>query len=242
MDLLNPDNFSPAAMKALLESAKNPSLQMQYQQQLASQLQAQQILQSLTGSSGASGLPPGLMASLISSGVLPASAAHSSSNKQSNQSQQSSPGGSSIVAQQLSSNSSQQQSMSQQQIITSQMVASDPYLAALQQIQNAFATGSAPSMVIAPTHIPLYPGYAQVPAGAGYIQGSGSKYNQLLQVIEEMSKDLRPSYAGSKMSGERFKRGIAQARILLRECMMETERSSSGTSQSSVSKLPAVIN
>jgi len=52
-----------------------------------------------------------------------------------------------------------------------------------------------------------------------------SKYAQLLAVIEEMGRDIRPTYAGSKSSAEKLKRGIVQARILVRECLMETERS-----------------
>ena len=55
-------------------------------------------------------------------------------------------------------------------------------------------------------------------------QQSQSKYIQLLSVIEEMGKDIRPTYAGSKTSTERLKRGIVQARILVRECLMECER------------------
>ncbi|XP_071530532.1 uncharacterized protein [Panulirus ornatus] len=51
-----------------------------------------------------------------------------------------------------------------------------------------------------------------------------SKYQQLLAVIEEMGKDIRPTYAGSKSSAERLKRGIVHARILVRECLIETER------------------
>ena len=54
---------------------------------------------------------------------------------------------------------------------------------------------------------------------------SQSKYQQLLSVIEEMSKDIRPTYAGSKSSAERLKRGIVYARILVKECLVETERS-----------------
>ncbi|KAK2727838.1 hypothetical protein QYM36_008350 [Artemia franciscana] len=52
-----------------------------------------------------------------------------------------------------------------------------------------------------------------------------SKYAQLLAVIEEMGKDVRPTYAGSKTNSERLKRGIVHARILVRECLMEVERS-----------------
>ena len=52
-----------------------------------------------------------------------------------------------------------------------------------------------------------------------------SKYAQLLAVIEDMGKDIRPTYTGSKSSAERLKRGIVHARILVRECLLETERS-----------------
>lgn len=52
-----------------------------------------------------------------------------------------------------------------------------------------------------------------------------TKYGQLLAVIEDMGKDIRPTYSGSKTSAERLKRGIVHARILVRECLMETERS-----------------
>ena len=54
-----------------------------------------------------------------------------------------------------------------------------------------------------------------------------SKYAQLLLVIEEMSKDIRPSYTGSRIASERLKRGIVHARILVRECLLEVERSAS---------------
>ena len=37
--------------------------------------------------------------------------------------------------------------------------------------------------------------------------GQSSKYTQLLAVIEEIGKDIRPTYAGSKSSAERLKRG-----------------------------------
>lgn len=53
-----------------------------------------------------------------------------------------------------------------------------------------------------------------------------SKYSQLLAVIEELGKDIRPTYTGNKMSTERLKRSIIHARILVRECLLETERSS----------------
>ncbi|KRZ32276.1 Cyclin-dependent kinase 2-associated protein 1 [Trichinella pseudospiralis] len=51
-----------------------------------------------------------------------------------------------------------------------------------------------------------------------------SKYSQLLAVIEELGKDIRPTYSGNKMSAERLKRSIIHARILVRECIVETEK------------------
>lgn len=51
-----------------------------------------------------------------------------------------------------------------------------------------------------------------------------SKYVQLLNVIEDMGRDIRPTYAASRTSAERLKRGIVHARILVRECLLECER------------------
>ncbi len=76
----------------------------------------------------------------------------------------------------------------------------------------AAASSSAPAAAASASSLPLDP-------------HSQSKYQQLLSVIEEMSKDIRPTYAGSKSSAERLKRGIVYARILVRECLVETERS-----------------
>lgn len=74
-------------------------------------------------------------------------------------------------------------------------------------------------------------GHSHSPGGAnlGMVSVEGprhqqSKYTQLLAVIEELGRDIRPTYAGSKSSAERLKRGIVHARILVRECLMETER------------------
>ncbi|XP_028668038.1 cyclin-dependent kinase 2-associated protein 2 isoform X2 [Erpetoichthys calabaricus] len=55
-------------------------------------------------------------------------------------------------------------------------------------------------------------------------QGSQSTYADLLAVMEEMGKEIRPTYAGSKSAMERLKRGIIHARALVRECLAETER------------------
>ena len=52
-----------------------------------------------------------------------------------------------------------------------------------------------------------------------------SKYADLLAVIEELGKDIKPTYAGSRSASDRLKRGILHARALVRECLLETERS-----------------
>ena len=58
------------------------------------------------------------------------------------------------------------------------------------------------------------------------VMDSQSKYNQLLSLLQDMEKDIRPSYAGSKSSIERLKRGIMHSRILIREAIAEIEKSS----------------
>ncbi|CAF1336952.1 unnamed protein product [Rotaria sordida] len=50
-----------------------------------------------------------------------------------------------------------------------------------------------------------------------------SKYVQLLNVIEEMGKDIKPTYAGNKNSAERLRRAIASARVLVCECQLECD-------------------
>jgi hypothetical protein len=54
------------------------------------------------------------------------------------------------------------------------------------------------------------------------VPGQG-KYTQLLVIIEELGRDIRLSYAGSRSAAERLKMGIQHARILVRECLLETE-------------------
>jgi len=71
--------------------------------------------------------------------------------------------------------------------------------------------------------------YVPVPAAVQQHQQrvmQQSKYVQLLNVIEEMGKDIKPTYAGNKNSAERLRRAIASARILVRECQLECDRNS----------------
>ncbi|XP_011503194.1 PREDICTED: cyclin-dependent kinase 2-associated protein 1-like [Ceratosolen solmsi marchali] len=52
-----------------------------------------------------------------------------------------------------------------------------------------------------------------------------SKYAELLHVIEELGQHIRPSYAGHRGSAEKIRQGIIKARVLVRECLVETEKS-----------------
>ncbi|XP_054852853.1 cyclin-dependent kinase 2-associated protein 1 isoform X1 [Eublepharis macularius] len=67
-------------------------------------------------------------------------------------------------------------------------------------------------------------GYTQSVQGTSSSQVPQSKYAELLAIIEELGKEIRPTYAGSKSAMERLKRGIIHARGLVRECLAETER------------------
>ncbi|XP_078394426.1 cyclin-dependent kinase 2-associated protein 2-like, partial [Cetorhinus maximus] len=69
-----------------------------------------------------------------------------------------------------------------------------------------------------------FPSLYPPPQGLKPSQPSQSTYSDLLSVIEEMGKEIRPTYAGSKSAMERLKRGIIHARALVRECLAETER------------------
>uniref|UniRef100_A0A8C5L4I2 Cyclin-dependent kinase 2-associated protein n=1 Tax=Jaculus jaculus TaxID=51337 RepID=A0A8C5L4I2_JACJA len=62
------------------------------------------------------------------------------------------------------------------------------------------------------------------PPSLGYTQGTWnsqvpqSKYAELLAIIEELGKEIRPTFAGSKRAMEWHKRGI----LHVLECLAET--------------------
>lgn len=58
----------------------------------------------------------------------------------------------------------------------------------------------------------------------------GSKYNHLLLIIDEINKDIRPTFTGNRNCAERLKRGIGHARMLVRECMLEMDKQSKASS------------
>ena len=47
---------------------------------------------------------------------------------------------------------------------------------------------------------------------------------EVFQYLEELGKDIRPTYTGNKLCGERLKRSILNARILIREVGVELEK------------------
>uniref|UniRef100_A0A0R3ULN0 Cyclin-dependent kinase 2-associated protein 1 n=1 Tax=Mesocestoides corti TaxID=53468 RepID=A0A0R3ULN0_MESCO len=51
-----------------------------------------------------------------------------------------------------------------------------------------------------------------------------TKYAHLLQVIDEMGRDIKPTYVNNKNAAERLKKNIHSARILVRDCVAELER------------------
>uniref|UniRef100_A0A8D0KGS2 Cyclin dependent kinase 2 associated protein 1 n=1 Tax=Salvator merianae TaxID=96440 RepID=A0A8D0KGS2_SALMN len=57
-------------------------------------------------------------------------------------------------------------------------------------------------------------GYTQGVQGTSSSQVPQSKYAELLAIIEELGKEIRPTYAGS----------FIHARGIVRECLAETER------------------
>uniref|UniRef100_A0A3Q3C038 Cyclin dependent kinase 2 associated protein 1 n=1 Tax=Haplochromis burtoni TaxID=8153 RepID=A0A3Q3C038_HAPBU len=85
---------------------------------------------------------------------------------------------------------------------------------------------SAANLATLQSYRPLLSDYG--PPSLGFSQGStGSqvpqnKYAELLAIIEELGKEIRPTYAGSKSAMERLKRGIIHARGLVRECLLKT--------------------
>ncbi|XP_027777195.1 cyclin-dependent kinase 2-associated protein 1 isoform X3 [Marmota flaviventris] len=62
------------------------------------------------------------------------------------------------------------------------------------------------------------------PPSLGYTQGTGnsqvpqSKYAELLAIIEELGKEIRPTYAGSKSAMERLKRVVDGPLFIYMRC------------------------
>lgn len=154
------------------------------------------------------------------------------------------------AAQQQSQKNNQQNNVANQQnLLQEQLIAQAQARLAASQQQQANQTPLTPQQLVyqqlsqgvnftssfPPTLVPpqtpanLYAyGYVQQPlsANANGPVKTDVKYKQLLAVIEEMSKDVRPIISGSKTGAERFKRLIIQARLLVRECLNDVNNQS----------------
>ena len=120
--------------------------------------------------------------------------------------------------------------------LASHIGSTNPKVAAMLQLQQQHLMGqqnnslSAPSMAQYAASSPsLNQTAANSLSSAPGISGTNPKsnhtrYQQLLSIIDEMGKDLRTTYLGNKNSTERLKRGIASARILVKDCQLECER------------------
>ena len=51
-----------------------------------------------------------------------------------------------------------------------------------------------------------------------------SRYNDLLKVIGDIGRDVKPAYTNSKVSADRLKKNIMIARGVLRECLTELDK------------------
>ncbi|XP_077996331.1 uncharacterized protein LOC144449632 [Glandiceps talaboti] len=91
--------------------------------------------------------------------------------------------------------------------------------------QHSQGTPVRSSVHLAGGSIPRNQNFTMVPSLAAVSDPGQSKYNDLLTVIEDMGREVRPTYAGSKTSMERLKRGITYARVLLQQCKVEAKRS-----------------
>lgn len=93
----------------------------------------------------------------------------------------------------------------------------------------ARASNKSPASVINKPATPGFVGQQTIPSATDTsLAHQQSKYAALLTVIEELGRDIRPTYAGNKLAAERLKRGIVHARVLTRECMTEVDKISRG--------------
>lgn len=97
--------------------------------------------------------------------------------------------------------------------------------AAQAQAQAAASTSAAPVAAASTTSSSVNPPTAVLPQySVPAPPHGGSKYNHLLMIIEEINKDIRPTYSGNRNCAERLKRGINHAKSLARECLMELDK------------------
>ena len=50
------------------------------------------------------------------------------------------------------------------------------------------------------------------------------RYEELLSLVGDMGREVKPAYTGNKNSAERLKKSILAARGIVKELMVETEK------------------
>ena len=105
--------------------------------------------------------------------------------------------------------------------------ATPPLARATPPLARATPPLNQPQLMTAPPVIPVrsITQAPTAPSPLAQMHHHQSKYASLLAVIEDMGRDIRPTYAGNRSSTERLKRSIVHSRILVRECLMECEKS-----------------
>uniref|UniRef100_A0A914HSD4 PDZ domain-containing protein n=1 Tax=Globodera rostochiensis TaxID=31243 RepID=A0A914HSD4_GLORO len=111
----------------------------------------------------------------------------------------------------------------------------------LQQQQQAAAAGVPASSSLGTASLPQY----HVNPLSSCVAQHGmpaSKYQQLLMVVDELGRDIRPTYNASRNAQERLKRSIIQARVMVRECMAELEQQRKQQQQQQQTNCPLFFN
>ena len=117
--------------------------------------------------------------------------------------------------------------------------AAQPTKAQLNAALSAFMGSQAPPLSAPSNHLPSHGSSSSLASANTYMpsasnnnnnnnashgKSTNANYQKLLQMIDEISKDIKPSYLGNKNSTERLKRAVASARILIKDCQVECER------------------
>lgn len=87
----------------------------------------------------------------------------------------------------------------------------------------SFLEGGLPTMVPIPTNVPMYPSYQALSWMQKKLPENRQVdyYDQLLGIIEEIGKDLRPILTGNRFAVERIKRCIIQGRLLISQIICD---------------------
>jgi len=89
----------------------------------------------------------------------------------------------------------------------------------LSPVSTAHGSSNTSTQHVHPPNMDHSRGYQSSP-----VSRNETKYGNLLNVIEDLGREIKPTYAGSKMSQDRLRKGIMHARELVRGCLSEVEK------------------